>query len=46
VVARVRPLNRKEIEMGTLICLEFPSNKKDIILKVSDVILLINLTKI
>ncbi len=32
--------------MGTLICLEFPSNKKDIILKVSDVILLINLTKI
>ena len=32
VVARVRPLNRKEIEMGTQICLNFNPNKKDITL--------------
>ena len=35
VVARVRPLNRKEIEMGTLVCLDFNPNKMDITVKVS-----------
>jgi hypothetical protein len=34
VVTRVRPLNRKEIEMGTQVCLDFHPNKKDIALKV------------
>lgn len=35
VVTRVRPLNRKEIEMGTNICLDFHPNKRDITLTLS-----------
>jgi hypothetical protein len=35
VVTRVRPLNRKEIEMGTNICLDFHPNRKDITLNLS-----------
>lgn len=35
VVARVRPFNNKEIEMGVQKCLDFPSNKKDIVLNMS-----------
>lgn len=35
VVTRVRPLNRKEIEMGTQICLTFNPNRKDITLNLT-----------
>jgi hypothetical protein len=35
IVTRVRPLNKKEIEMGTQICLDFHPNKKEITLKLT-----------
>ena len=35
VVTRVRPLNRKEIEMGTQICLTFNPNRRDITLNLT-----------
>lgn len=35
VVCRVRPLNKKEIAMGTSCCLDFNSDKKNVVLNMS-----------
>ena len=36
VVARCRPLNKSEIARGAACCLDFDSNKKNVVLNMSD----------
>jgi len=35
VACRVRPLNKKELALGSSCCLDFPMNKKDIQINMS-----------